>query len=213
MDCSHVFFYFTESSESEIKLEMCSAAQISVQREGLRNKSRGAASLNEYTPVASLCLWVSVLHHRVHLRCCDINMSLSPISPHSLPMCRSLLKVLPSILQKHCCILPDRNTGKDQADVPLTTEHISHTEGDSGSAGEMSGWCCWGDGCSVGGSYLSVYLFLCAYRTSYLILCLYTFPLFCTQSLRWDKLLIPSQGNSLVTAVTVFVAAVFVHYV
>lgn len=86
-----------------------------------------------------------------------------------------LRKVLPGILQKHCCILPARNTGKDQTDVPLTTKHISHTEGGSRSVGVMRGWCCWGNGCSVGGSYLSVYLFLCALCTLFLIRCLCAF--------------------------------------
>ena len=38
-------------------------------------------------------------------------------------------KVLPGILQKHCCILPDRNTGKGQTDVPspLNTA-VTHTQ-------------------------------------------------------------------------------------
>lgn len=68
-------------------------------------------------------------------------------------------KVLPGILQKHCCILPDRNAGKDLTDVPLSTNDTTHTQ-------------CWdgkrepvcesneqavipGNGDSVGGSYLS----------------------------------------------------------
>lgn len=37
-------------------------------------------------------------------------------------------KVLPGILQKHCCILPDRNTGKDLTDVPLSTNDTTHTQ-------------------------------------------------------------------------------------
>lgn len=37
-------------------------------------------------------------------------------------------KVLPGILQKHCCILPDRNAGKDLTDVPLSTNDTTHTQ-------------------------------------------------------------------------------------
>lgn len=54
------------------------------------------------------------------LRCCHIN-----ISPSPLLSCVVSWKVLPGILKKHCCILPDRNTGKGQTDVPLSSQHIS----------------------------------------------------------------------------------------
>lgn len=54
------------------------------------------------------------------------NRTMPPV-PRPRPLVVSW-KVLPAILQKHCCILPDKNTGKNWTEVPVSTEHISHTQ-------------------------------------------------------------------------------------
>lgn len=96
------------------------------------------------------------------LSCCvDIN-----VFP-SLPSFVVSWKVLPGILKKHCCILPDRNTGKGRTDVPspLNTP-VTHTHSAAPGSGNNQWVVMLGNGCSVGGSHLSLYLFFCMLRTS-----------------------------------------------
>ncbi len=107
------------------------------------------------------------------LSCCDTNVFPSP------PSFVVSWKVLPGILQKHCCILPDKNTGKGQTDVPsplsaqVTHTHThthTHTDSAETEGQKVSGSNGWvlmlGNGCSVGWSHLSVCLILCVLQTS-----------------------------------------------
>lgn len=87
--------------------------------------------------------------HLVYLLWAAVILTSLPSPPHP-PSPFVSWKVLPGILQKHCCILPDKNTGKGQTDVPLCPKHTSHTNTQwdrkekSQSVEVMSGWWCWG---------------------------------------------------------------------
>lgn len=94
-------------------------------------------SVNCGLPDGSLCF------HFIYMF--ELNVCLSPclfpLLPPSLPP--SLVvswKVLPGILKKHCCILPDRNTGKGQTRCPLPSKHTSLTHTRAHTQASTQSW-------------------------------------------------------------------------
>lgn len=126
-----------------------------------------------FTPMARVCF------HFIYMF--ELNVCLSPcLFPLLPPSLVVSWKVLPGILKKHCCILPDRNTGKGQTRCPLPSKqphtHV-HTnrrphcpEKRENTVSGSDQWVAMlGNGCSAGGSHLSFslrFFFSCTLRTS-----------------------------------------------